>query len=260
MRRLITPRATVVVGIIIGFTIHAGILLLGAKYIGDSVWTVFIAVSTFLAAMGAISAVVWAVFHQVILSKLHRPKLEIRRFGEKPPYLRRVPEVDPKTGKKHSVAFYVTIVLENTGKKMAKNAQPLLTNKGERIHGKWERESDWLPVPLLWIFDEPTIFADKKPTEEKDLVPHRPYLFNLGAVSTSEPDNFSLLPIVIARNQRQHYTPGEYCFEITAFAEGVYPPAKKYFFVAWDGGCTEKFEEVRARIKIDQSAHAPWEK
>jgi len=57
--------------------------------------------------------------------------------------------------------------------------------------------------------------------------------------------------------QLPQYLAGEYCFEVTAFAEGA-DPTKKYVHIQWDGQCTEDFEEVKSKIRVYLNDRPPW--
>ncbi len=96
-----------------------------------------------------------------------------------------------------------------------------------------------------------------QPTEERDLTPHRPYFFNFGIIRTDLPLSFLLNPITMPGDQDIDYSPGEFCFELTVFAERA-EPARKYFHIQWDGGCTDNFEEVKTRIRIFARDDPPW--
>ena len=89
------------------------ILVIGAHFVGQSIWIV-------LTAIGTIIAVIWAIFHQGILTHLRRPILEIMSFKQEPPYFRQADEYDRKTRKKMGVGYYINIPLKNRGKTIAK--------------------------------------------------------------------------------------------------------------------------------------------
>ena len=210
-----------------------------------------------IAALSTTAAVIWAVFHQGILAWLDRPRLEISLFESESPYLRQVTGRDPKTGKPVCVIYPLSIQLKNTGKTLAKNTQPLVTGMGCIIDAKWQTQDNWISAPIHWGLDVPSEVGAEKPTEERDLVPHRPYVFNFGTMRTDYPDLFILNTIIMPGNQKRDYPPGEFCFELTVFAEGA-DPVKKYFHIEWDGGCTDKFDEVKEKIRIYLKDHPPW--
>jgi len=226
------------------------VLVIGAKYIGQSIWPV-------LTAIGTIGVVLWAIFQQGILTWWQRPKLQIMPSEWKPPYFRSAPEVNRNTGESVGLGYYVTITLKNMGETIAKNCQPLLTAMGRINADKWQKEENWLPLSLRWTLDELSERTAGKPTAERDLVPHRPYQFSLGHVSTADPDNFTLAVIIRPTGQQTVFPPGEYCFEINVFAERI-RPISKYFFLQWDGGCTDHPEEVKKNLRVFAKDHPPW--
>ena len=234
--------------IIISSIIVSLALIVAAK-ISDSFWTA-------IGASGTCAAVVWAIFHQGILEWWRKPNLEINLYERDAPHLR---PVSVGTPDKSIMSYMLSLELLNNGKSIARGAQPLVTDVRSCENGKWFSQDGWLPVPLLWIFDEHSQKATGKPTEEKDLVPHRPYLFNLGQFSTSHPKTFLLLRSIIGKSQKESYEPGEHCFEVTVFALGV-QPTKKYFRIKWDGDCSENFDDVKMKVRVFESDIPPWNK
>ena len=122
--------------------------------------------------------------------------------------------------------------------------------------GKWETQTNWVAPYILWALDEPALRSGQ-PTQDRHLVPERPYIFNLGQLGTRYPDVFILRVVSMPGGQRIEYFAGEYCFEVTAFAEGA-DPAKRYFHIQWDGQCTEDFEEVKSKIRVYSKDRSPW--
>lgn len=255
--RLSTSKA-----IITGAILASVIVTVGAKVVGGNIWSA-------LTAIGTVGAVIWAIFHQGISERLRKPKLIINPYEEDPPYLRPVPT---GTTENPVTSYILTFKLLNAGEAIAEKAQPLLTRVWSFEKGKWKPQEGWVPVPLRWVFDEIAqqatdleIPTDKgpakyksfgKPTEEKDLVQHRPYLFSLGELSTRHPETFELLGLIFSRSQRNSYDAGEYCFEITVFSQRV-DPKKKYVRLTWSGGCTGDFEELKKKVRIQLSDIAP---
>lgn len=230
--------------------IAAIIIVLGAYLVGESIWNA-------LTAIGTIGAVVLALYLQLFRTRRQRPILEIGLFEPSPPHLRQTPGTNIKTGKVIGTLYPLSIRLENTGRTLAKNAQPLITAMGYTEDGAWKTHPNWIAAPLRWGLDEYAILATGRPTEEKDLVPHRPYFFNLGLLGTDDPRSFRLNPINMPGGQQTLYDPGEFCFELTVFAEAA-EPAKKYFNIQWDGECTDNFEEVKKKIRIHLRDRPPW--
>jgi hypothetical protein len=221
-----------------------------AYLLGHPIWKVLTAVGTF-------GAVVWAIFQQGILAWLRRPKLVFRFYESEPPHLRQVPLWNTKTGKRIATGYALSIQLINRGKTLAKHAQHLVTGKAVLEDGKWQVQKNWIAVPIRWALDVPAEMGTGDPTEERNLIPNRPYPFNLGLLRTDDPIHFYLNPVTMPGNQDTVYGPGEFCFELTVFAEGA-KPAKKVFHIKWLGGCIEDFEEVKKRITIYMKVRPPW--
>lgn len=248
LKKLTTPWA-ILIGLVVGFLFFAVILLVGAHKIGHSVWNALTAIGTTFAAVGTVGAVILALYLQIYLVRSRRPILELSPYELKPPHLRRVLGRDSQTGEKVCILYPLSIRLKNKGKTLAKRAQPLVTGLIRKIDGKWEHEDPWIPVPIRWGLDEYAELSTGRPTEERDLVPERSYIFNLGVLRTDISDHFRLNETVIPGNQPNAYPPGEFCIEVTAYAEDA-EPITKYFHIIWGGGCTEDFNEVREKIRI----------
>jgi hypothetical protein len=210
-----------------------------------------------LAAVGMVGVVLWAVYHQGILEWLGRPKLEMMPFEMKPPLFQKAPEYHPNTSQRVGSRFCINVQIRNTGETSAKSCQPVVTAMGKFDAGEWQEKEDWIPVSLEWALDESSNPSLGKPKEERDLVPQRPYHFNLGSISTTDPHAFKLLLRVGATAQEARFLRGQYCFEVTVFAEKA-KPVTKYFHVKWVGGCTDGFEEVLKRIKVFADDYSPW--
>jgi hypothetical protein len=240
-------RLSVPYAIILGYALLGIALVICAFFIGESIWTV-------LTAFGTIGAVAVALFIHVFQEWIKRPILEIDVFESQPPHLRRV-----VTGSDRDIVVYpLHLQIRNNGTAVAKKAQPLLSGMGRLIDGKWVTQNDWIPVSLIWALDELVRRATGKPTEERDLVPRRPYVFSVGFLATNVPESFCLDGEVLRPlNQPGEYGPGEFCFEIAVFAEGA-TPVKKYIHIQWQGGCNKKFEEVKSRIQVNLKDRPPW--
>ena len=232
MRSLSTPLAIILAALVI---------VLGAAYNGQSIWIV-------LTAIGTVGAVVWAIFHQEILTRLRQPILEIRPFEQEPPYFRQTDEFHPGTSKKVGVGYYINIPIRNRGKTLAKNCQAFIITMGHIDAGKWQQDKNWLPKGLWWTFEGPG---------EKNLVPDKPDQFSLGSLSIKQPDKFFLSTTFLTTGQPFDFDPGKYCFELKVFAENA-RSISKFFHVEWDGGCTDNFEEVKTRIRIFATDDPPW--
>lgn len=236
--------------IIIGPVIAALILVLGALHADKEVWSA-------LAAIGTISAVVVAIFYPFFLEWIKRPKLEIGLYVSQSPHLRKTPLTKDGMPVPNVSLYPLSIRLKNTGKMLAKNAQPQITAMGQKENGRWKVPENWIDAPVQWGLDEYALMTTGQPTEEKNLVPERSYFFNLGALRTDRPDDFFLSATLMPGGQKSIYTPGEFCFELTVYAEAA-KSAKKYFHFNWHGGCSDNFEDVKKRITIKVKDKSPW--
>jgi hypothetical protein len=200
-------------------------------------------------------AVIWAVYHQEIKQYLHRPILEIIKFSQDVPYVRRAPIINTDW-----VGFFINIPLRNVGKRTAKNCQPIISAMGKIINGSWYQEKNWIPVALFWAGGEDFEYTDKgkKIREERELIPQRLYFFNLGHLTTEESDKFILDQIIILTAQDYKFDPGRYCFEVSVNAEEISSPLVKYFFVTWQGQCIDDLNSILGKLKIDEQQKAPW--
>jgi hypothetical protein len=215
-----------------------------------------------------IMAGVTAVYAGLVFFQLHvmererkeravRPRLRMGPFQPEPPLLRLASEVGGIGG----FGYYVTIPIVNEGPQLARRCQPLLTGWAKASDRGWEREQNWVPIGLLWALDEWARSAAGRPTEEKDLVPDRPYLFNLGKISNSDAQHFVLLPVLAPTAQQHRFPPGEYCFEVTAFAENT-DSVTRWYRVIWRGsgpkGLSKEFSQFMARFQVRELDAAPW--
>jgi hypothetical protein len=206
--------------------------------------------------------------------RARRPILQIGPFEMRPPLLRRAAELekiatgdDETIWKQVGFGYYVNLPLTNVGQTLARGCQPLVTSVGEHAEGKgWARDPNWLPIGLRWVLDELNVEAHGKPTEERNLVPRRPYLFNLGNVSTQHPSQFRLILILVATGQRHTFPPGDYCFEITVYSENA-EPTVKWYRVQWRGGFKAEHvakalerdpAEIRRWLEVEELTAAPW--
>ena len=210
-----------------------------------------------LMAIATLGAVLWAVYHQGGLTWLERPTLQIMPFELAPPFFQKAPEFHPTTSQRVGSAFFVSVLLENTGGTLAKCCQPTVTAMGRFDAGKWQKQENWIPLGLEWVINEFSPQDAGKLNDERDLVPHKPYYFNLGCLSTTDPHAFRLLVTFTPSTQETRFLRGQYCFEITVFAEKA-KPVTKYFHVKWVGECTDIFEEIKTKIRIFTADYPPW--
>lgn len=270
LKKLTTPWA-ILIGLVAGFICFAVILLFGAHRIGHSVWEVVTAVSATLAAVGTIGAVVTAIYLQLYLRHRRRPILQIvGPYEPTSPYLRRAPLRFRETARSAggqlipvetlgSMSYQLSIRIKNTGKTIARNASIMITAMGRNKTQGWDVQPNWIETPVRWALDVPADIAGEIPTEERNLVPERPYVFNFGALRTDIPDYFSLNTLVMPGNQDSQYSSGEFCFEVIAFAEGA-ASVTKYFHIVWSGGSNWDFEEVKRKIEVYLRDDPPWQK
>lgn len=208
---------------------------------------------TAVSAVGTLLAVFWAIYHQEIRNILYRPVLKFSLFEPTSPHLvEQVGASVEKTGLKEYNGLFITIQLTNTGKTVAHNAQALLTKVGyKNEEGNWKLKVNWIAIPLQWVLGDVAL--------ERDLVPERPYLFNLGSFTKARDGQFLFTYVMSPKGQEETVYPGEYCFEITAFAEGV-EILRKYFYVDFDDFKEiAELEEIRKRVKkVEMKDYPPW--
>jgi hypothetical protein len=99
----------------------------------------------------------------------------------------------------------------------------------------------------------------KKIREERNLIPQRPYYFNIGCISTTHSDEFRILQVVFLTAQNDRFGPGEYIFEITVTGED-FERIVKYIKVRWDGGCSENISDVEKRFFVSLHDYPPLKK
>ena len=213
-------------------------------------------VANALTAAAIVSAVFWALYHQGISSWLERPILRIPPFEQEPPLFRLTKETAPDSNFVSGYGYFVHIELQNEGRITAKNCQPFLTGMGKFDSGKWNRFNNWLPVGLMWALDERTSDIAGRPTEEKNLVPFRSYFFNLGCITTSDPEHFKVLVVDESQEELIRHGPGVYCFEVEITADRA-KPETKYFYLKWTGEFPEAYEDPRKKITVAQGDEAP---
>lgn len=198
-----------------------------------------------------------------------RPKLRIGPYSQAPPLFRQAEEfetvqmLDTQAGssliqqvrRSAGLGFYVNIPLTNDGVTLAKQCQPMLTAMATFQNDTWVREKNWIPLALLWALDE----LGPRPTEERNLVSRRPYIFNLGKVSTRDPERFVLLPLLRPSAQSCEFGRGSYCFEVTVYSENA-ETVQAWYVVKWHGGISHQptIDELRGRLEISEVQSSPW--
>jgi hypothetical protein len=208
--------------------------------------------------VGAAVSAIWAVIYlEIIKPNLDSPILEIREPGFDPKFYRLAPQINRKTGQQDGIGYYINILLKNKGKRTAKNCQPLLIGMWELAQGKWQKERNWISVPLRWAAGEEKEYDyPGKLREERNIIPNRPYYFNLGKISTQHPDKFIILDLPRLTAQRSKFDAGKYCFEVTVTGEEVNLDPK-YFYLTWRGRCTDKLKEVEQRFEVSMKGYPP---
>ena len=204
------------------------------------------------AAVVTLFAVIWAVYSQDIKNRIDSPILEFSFFERASPHLsRQVQASVEKTGDKEYYGLFITIRLTNTGETVAHNAQVFLTKWGYKNEdNSWKVEDNWIDIPLKWVLEtEPQI----------DLIPQRPYLFNIGSFSNVRNGQFLFTYLMSNKGQKELVPHGEYCFEITAFAQRA-ATLKKYFYIKFEDFKNEvdlkKIENYVHRVEMKD--YPPW--
>lgn len=241
--------ASVAMGGIIAAIVGAGIFIVCAGYIPIN-WTA-------VAAVGTLAAVAWAVWHQEFSQYLIRPILNMSFFQTTSPHL--VKQVGASFEKRNSkivteeyYGLFVTIELTNSGKTVAKDTQPLLTNVWSKDvkTKKWIERENWIAIPLKWVLPLRSF--------ERDLVPNRPYLFTLGSFSERRDGKLLLTYNISPKGQEETVNPGEHCFEVTVYALGT-EPIKNYFYITFEdfSGITELKKTENYIKKVNRASDPP---
>ncbi|PQP34584.1 hypothetical protein C6A37_07040 [Desulfobacteraceae bacterium SEEP-SAG9] len=203
-----------------------------------------------LSALGTISVIIWAVYRESILAFFKCPVLELSLFESKPPHIIKIPEINRETKKMDATGYYVTLKLLNTGRSVAKDAQAMITGRAYFQHADgWQIQPGWMPLPINWVLDEWTRMSGKGPTEERDLIPERAYLFHAVGVSSVQSNQLLIYPTLSPNSQVPKYVTGEHCFEITVFAIGA-KTIKKYVYVNFKKDENDNHLEIPKRLKV----------
>lgn len=207
-----------------------------------------------LAAIGTISAVVVALFYPSLSEWYQRPILEMHSPKYSNEYIRWGQQVGGG-----NFFCYVDIEVQNKGKTVADKCQPFLTAVAEKKQDQWQIEPNWVPIGLKWILGHSYMGSNRRATEEKNLVPNRPYIFSLGSVREGRDTTFALAYYLCPTGQRDKFIPGEYCFEITVFAANT-KMVKKYYYISWRGGFSSDAKDFKKHLVIDVSNQSPFDK
>jgi len=177
-----------------------------------------------------------------------RPRLELCSMC-----VRKTTEVDNRRSVELGPAWYINCTVKNVGGSMANHVQPILTAAGEELpDGRWREFSDWIPLGLRWCLDELNV-VQGVPTQDRYLVPNRPYMFDLGKLSTYLAEaRFDLLTLVKPMAQANDFGSGVYCFEVTAYSENA-APSRDWYRVEVD-----RDPHASSPLKVAQLGAAPW--
>ena len=207
-----------------------------------------------LAAIGTISAVIVALFYPSLHEWYQRPVLKVHSPKYSNEYIRWGQRVGGG-----EFFCYIDIEVQNKGKTVAHNCQPFLTAVAEKKQNQWQMEPNWVPIGLKWILGQSYIGPYPRATEEKNLVPNRPYIFSLGSVKGGRANIVELAYYLSPTGQRDKFPPGEYCFEITIFAANA-KMIKKYFYINWKGGFSPDVNEFKKHLIIEVRKQFPLDK
>ncbi len=176
-----------------------------------------------------------------------KPKLEFTDH-----FVRRTTEIDNSRRVELGPAWYVNGTVRNVGGSIAKTVQPVLTAAAKRLPDRrWRQYADWIPLGLIWCLDEINAVRGA-PTQDRYLVPHRPYMFDLGKISSYSPNpEFELRTLVNPTAQQNAFGTGEYCFEVTAYSENASPTRSWYIVTIADPRSPNP-------ISVEQMQAAPW--
>jgi len=181
-----------------------------------------------LTVIGTVGAVIWAVARDTILKYINKPKLNVNFYETDAPYLRYVPPDQPNQPHQH----ILTLNISNSGRSVAKSCQPLITKLWFKNteDSSWIYPEGWVPLPLDWVFESQ---LRQKYVNERDIVPDKPYLFNLCVFL--ENNSLVLTTPITSRSQTKIYKlQTSYCIELTLYSVNA-KTIKKYFSIHWKG-------------------------
>jgi hypothetical protein len=167
--------------------------------------------------------------------------------------VRRTTESDRNRGVDLGPAWYVNCTVKNVGGTIANRAQPVLTAMAERLpNQRWRLVPDWISLGLRWSLDELNV-SQGQPTQERYLVPNRPYMFDLGKLSAYLPQRrFDLSTLLKPNAQKNDFGVGEYCFEVTLYSENA-DPVSVWYLVRVEGDI-----HFPNPLNVEQLTAAPW--
>lgn len=106
-------------------------------------------IPTWFAAIGAISAVVFAIFRDAIVKWYKKPVLEIECLNQSP-YNQLLPMVHPTTGEKSTDAYFFRILVHNRGRSDATNVEVFIKKLYWWNGVKYQWLNSFLPMNLCW--------------------------------------------------------------------------------------------------------------
>ena len=203
-----------------------------------------------LTVIGTVGAVIWAVARDTILKYVNRPRLNVNFYETDAPYLRYVPPDQPNQPHQHVLTLYIS----NNGRSVAESCQPLITKfwfKNSDNDG-WIFPEGWVPLPLNWVFE---IELQQKYIDERNIVPNKPYLFNL--CTFIDNNLFKLAAPIKSRSQSSVFQGQKtFCIELTVFSVNA-EPKKKYFHIEWKGPFEKDLSSFKKSIIIYESKDPP---
>lgn len=183
----------------------------------------------------------------------NRPKMELNWFEPESPHLVQQTGTALETmGLKPYKGLFITLELTNNGKEIASDAEADLTRVAKKAGaGGWNLQQDWIPVPLEWVLGPNDL--------QRDLIPERCYLINLGSFSTVRKGQLLLTYTISPESQRETFEPGEHCFEVSISATGA-TPLRKYIYATFAdfSGVTNPDGITPFIKKMELKDKAPW--
>ena len=203
-----------------------------------------------LTVIGTVGAVIWAVARDTILKYINRPRLNVNFYETDAPYLRYVPP--DQRNQRHQ--YVLTLYISNSGRSVAESCQPLITKLWlKKIDNEsWIFPKGWVPLPLDWVFERE---LQEKYVDERNIVPNKPYLFNLCTILDN--NLFKLTAPIASRSRRLTFSwKTTYCIELTVFSVNA-KPREKYFYIKWKGPFELNLSSFEKNIEIYESKDHP---
>lgn len=217
-------------------------------------WQAVAAVATSFAALVALLV---ALFRQDYMRWRNLPIIEFGWFERTSPHLVQQAGVSvERTGLEPYQGMFMTFNLTNKGKGPARDAEVQLTTVAKRTYSdKWEKEPNWVPIPLKWVLPSWGLVE----TAQRDLFPERSYLCSLASFSAARDGELLITYFVCPVSQRENFPPGEYCFEVSVFATDA-PASKRYIYVTFEkfsgGASPDTIKDFIRKVEMKNSP--PW--